>query len=254
MIFYFSGTGNSQHVAEALQENPQEKIVDIAAVQEKGRYGFHSRTGEAVGLVCPVYYSGIPKIMLEFIRHLKLKDDYGYIYLVLTHGGGPGGSAYMAFRELRKRGYQLNAAFDVKMPSNYIFIGKGADTREEDQRILDAEPVIRSIREAVIRRETSSMSFGLGEKLCAWSMYPLCEMYMPVRKFYTDDRCVGCGVCAARCPEKCIEMVDGQPVWTKKRCIRCMSCLRCNAIQYGHNTRDRRRYRYHAAGDHTSCS
>ena len=52
--------------------------------------------GEAVGLVCPVYYSGIPRIMLEFIRHVKLKGDYEYIYLVLTHGGGPGGAAVHA--------------------------------------------------------------------------------------------------------------------------------------------------------------
>ena len=249
MIFYFSGTGNSLHVAEVLQRDKKEKIVDIAKVQQKGKYGFPIKEGEAVGLICPVYYSGIPKIMLEFIRHIKLKGDYGYIYLVLTHGGGPGGAAYMAWRELRKRGYHLDAAYDVKMPSNYLFLGKDPDPKEVDQLILDAEPVIRSIRKAVMERRTSHMSFGIGEKLCAWSMYPLCEMYMPVKKFYADDRCVGCGACASRCPEKCIEMIDGLPVWTKKRCIRCMSCMRCNAIQYGKVIKNRRRYRYHKVGD-----
>ena len=254
MIFYFSGTGNSLHVAEALREDEKEKIVDIAKVQQKGKYGFHIRKGEAVGLVCPVYYSGIPRIMLEFIRHVRLKDDYGYIYLVLTHGGGPGGAAYMTWRELKKRGYHMSACFDIRMPRNYIFIRDAMDPEEEDQRIRDAEPVICDIREAVIRRETTPMTFGPGSRLCAWTMYPLCEMYMPVRKFYTDDRCIGCGVCASRCPEKCIEMIDGRPVWTKKRCIRCMSCLRCNAIQYGNVIKDRRRYRYHAVGDHAGCS
>ena len=254
MIFYFSGTGNSLHAAKILQEDENEKIVDIAKVQQKGKYGFPIRKGEAVGLICPVYYSGIPRIMLEFIRHVKLKEDYGYIYLVLTHGGGPGGASYMAWRELRKRGYHLDAAFDVKMPSNYIFMGKDPDPLEEDRRILDAEPVLEAIREAVQRRETTPLSFGPANKLAAWSMYPLCEMYMPVKKFYTDDRCIGCGVCASRCPEKCIEMINGKPAWTKKRCIRCMSCLRCNAIQYGNVIKNRRRYRYHTVGDHADCS
>lgn len=245
MIFYFSGTGNSLHVAEVLRQDETERIVDIAKVQEKRKYGFPIRKGEAVGLVCPVYYSGIPRIMLEFIRHVKLKGDYEYIYLVLTHGGGPGGAAYMTWRELKKRGYQLDAAFDVKMPSNYVFIGKDADPEEEDRRIREAESVIRKIRESVLSRETTPMEFSLGSKASAWSMYPLCEMYMPVKKFYADDRCIGCGVCASRCPEKCIEMIDGTPVWTKKRCIRCMSCVRCNAIQYGNVIKNRRRYRYH---------
>ena len=243
MIFYFSGTGNSLHAAKVLCDN--EKLVDMAAVQQKGKYGFHIREGEAVGLVCPVYYSGIPKIVLEFIRHVKLKDNYSYIYLVVTHGGGPGGAAYMTWRELKKRGYRLDAAFDVKMPSNYCFFGKDADPEEEDRRIREAEPVIQKIREAVLRRETTPMTFGPGEKLCAWSMYPLCDRYMPTKRFYTDDRCVGCGVCASRCPQKCIEMIEGVPVWTNDRCIRCMSCLRCNAIQFGNMIKNRRRYRYH---------
>ena len=53
------------------------------------------------------------------------------------------------------------------------------------------------------------------------------------------------GVAVDNFGDKCIEMIDGVPVWTKKRCIRCMSCVRCNAIQYGNVIKNRRRYRYH---------
>ncbi|MBQ9155850.1 MAG: EFR1 family ferrodoxin [Eubacterium sp.] len=243
MIFYFSGTGNSLHVAEVLQSD--EQIVDMAEALRRRRCGFHIRAGEAVGLVCPVYYSGVPKLVLEFIRHLHLKDDYTYTYLVLTHGGGPGAAGAMVEHELKKKGYHLDAIYDVKMPANYVMVGQPAAQEEEDQRILDAEPVIRDIREAVLERRFDLPDYSPVSRALTWSMYPLCDRYMPTKKFYTDDSCIGCGVCAKRCPVDAITMVDGRPVWQKNHCIRCMSCLRCNAIQYGNIIKDKRRYRYH---------
>ena len=119
----------------------------------------------------------------------------------------------MAERELKKRGYHLDAVYDVKMPSNYIIMGKDKDREEEDRRILDAEPVIGDIRKAVRERRQSLPHFGMISRMMTWSMYPLCDRYMPTKKFYTDDRCIGCGVCASRCPVDCISMEDGRPVW-----------------------------------------
>ena len=243
MIFYFSGTGNSLHVAKSLQND--EKIVDMAEALKKRRCGFHIKEGEAVGFVCPVYASGLPKVVLDFIRHLRLKDHYSYIYLVLTHAGGPGAAGAVAMRELKKRGYALNAIFDVKMPTNYIFILTLPDQKVEDERILAAEPVIQEIREAVLKRSQHLPSYNPASILASYAMYPVFDGYRSTDGFYADDRCVGCGACESRCPVRAISMVDGRPVWRKKHCIRCMSCLRCNAIQYNDKLKDKRRYRYH---------
>lgn len=242
MILYFSGTGNAKHVAESMGDS---RIVDMKDALAKKKCGFTLKENEPVGIVCPVYYSGVPKTVLELLRHMKLKGDITYVYGILTHGGGPGGAGSMLENELKKKGYPLHACFDVNMNSNYIMFGPLRKTvEEEDECLKAAEETIQEIKASVDERVHVKPNWSKMDRILTKSMYLLCDRYMSTKKFYADSSCVGCGVCAKRCPSQCIEMIDGIPNWTKNECVRCMACLQCNAVQYGNKMNGVRRYKY----------
>ena len=44
-------------------------------------------------------------------------------------------------------------------------------------------------------------------------------------KFTVEGTCIGCGLCAKKCPVDAIEMRDGRPVWVQDRCAMCLRCL-----------------------------
>jgi Fe-S-cluster-containing hydrogenase component 2 len=53
---------------------------------------------------------------------------------------------------------------------------------------------------------------------------------------HVEESCIGCGLCAKKCPVQAIEMQNKKPVWVKDKCVMCLGCLhRCPkfAIQYG---------------------
>ena len=83
-------------------------------------------------------------------------------------------------------------------------------------------------------------------QLTELSDLPAAYMYETERKTknlsVNKDVCVGCGVCAKKCPVGAIQMKEGRPVWKSEECEMCLGCLhRCPkfAISYGNGKTDR---------------
>lgn len=60
-----------------------------------------------------------------------------------------------------------------------------------------------------------------------------------------NSSCIGCGLCAKKCPVKAIKMKEKRPVWVKDKCAMCLGCLhRCPkfAIECGSKSKKHGQY------------
>ena len=243
MIFYFTGTGNSQYAAQKLSAEG-ERIVSVVECLRKDEYTFELSENESVGIVFPVFFGGLPIAVRQFIERLRLNTRPGYLYGVMTYGGALSGAGAMLRDVLGEAGYALDAAFAVRMPDNYVIQFTVAPEAEEQKILRQADLDLGRIQSKIATRQRSFAGVSLAGRALTAAMYP---RYLNGRKtapFTTNDSCIGCAACANRCPSRAIEMKDGHPTWIKERCSFCMSCVRCGAIEYGTKLTGKTRYKH----------
>ena len=247
IIYYFTGTGNSlaaaKKIAAALGDC---ELVPIALLQKTA--GDITPQAERVGIICPVYFSGLPVMVAEFAARLELSGPE-YVFSIVTLGGAGGSSALRQLDSILKRRHNrgLDAGFMVKMPGNYILMYDPPSARKREKLLAMADEELAGIAEVVNRCEVRKLPSSFLAGLLHSLMYPrfASHVHDDDRQFSVDGNCTSCGTCAAVCPAKNIEMVDGKPVW-QHHCELCCACIHlCPAgiIQAGPRTATRQRYR-----------
>ena len=250
MIFYFSGTGNSKHVAVQLAAMLGEQLVAIGEAVAEGNYNFVLAEGEKVGWVFPTYSWGPAPIAADFASRVQLQG-YGadtYCYMVATCGDEVGETVTMFAKSLGN--ISLKAAFSVQMPNNYILLpGFDVDDKVLERSKIEASAArIKAVAEAIAaKREIIDVVVGPWRRLKSRLIYPLFRRFAMSDKAFAanTDVCTRCGLCARECPANNITLDGGSlPRW-HGNCTMCLSCIhRCpvRAIEYGKATRSKGRY------------
>ena len=244
-IYYFSGTGNSLALAKSLAGKLGNVRLTKIAYTIEPEIISHA---QKIGIIYPVYSFGMPKIVMEFINKLKVPSG-SYVFAICNYGGMPGNAMKQTRQALAQRNIKLNAGFGLVMPSNYLPFG-GAEPEEKFQRkVSKAEKRLEDIARIIKAGENTKIEnpwyipFWLTQLI--WKYFAK-GAGREARKFFADQKCTSCGLCAKICPSANIQLVEGKPQWGEN-CEVCLACLQwCpfHAIQMGNIPPDRKRYHH----------
>ncbi|MFO8184153.1 MAG: EFR1 family ferrodoxin [Candidatus Aegiribacteria sp.] len=244
-IYWFSGSGNSLHVAKRIGEAVEgAELIPVAEAT-----GEVEELPRQLGLVFPVYAWGPPALVAEFIENLPAGSP-DYVFAVATCGSSPGSTMSITGRKLEKRGIVLDASMTLRMVENYPPMG-GAPGSEKQAAVLEAaEKELDAIVEKVAEGWRGSCGRNnLFFSLLGRVVHPLFSRNVSKQagRFRADDRCTSCGLCVQVCPVRNIELDDeGRPIWGN-RCQQCFACFHwCpeEAVQFGRRTEKQPRYHH----------
>lgn len=237
MIFYFSATGNSRHVAERIAENIGDRAIPITDCLKGERFNFITQPNEKIGFVCPVYNFSLPITVIDFIEKLNLKMNGGYVFTVVTLGGFSGGTTRQLKSLLEKRGIICNAHYSVRMPDTWTPVYDVSNKEKIEKINNKADKYIDKIIRRIKR--TSDGNYDMRRLPFCKNAYKGYENMRRTETLSVNQNCTGCGLCEKLCPVEAIKIQNGKPEWVKEKCAMCLGCLhRCPgfAIQRGNKT------------------
>ena len=243
MVLYFTGTGNSQYVADVIARQLGDELVSINNYMKNGIAGDFI-SGKPYVLVCPTYAWRVPLVVEEWLKTARL-DGCDDMYFVLTAGSGSGGAGKYARRLCDKIKMNYKGLATVKMPENYLAMFPVPSERLAKKIVAKALPVTEEIAKTIESGEDIVTKTGFVDGFMStvinWIFF---TFIVKDSGFHLEKECTSCGKCVEACPLNNIDLIEGEPYW-QGNCTHCMVCIcSCPAecIEYKKATQKRRRY------------
>lgn len=225
LIHYFSGTGNTCHMAETIasvikSSGHSAELLNIekAVNVDLNEYDTH--------IFCfPVYGFGTPSIMLQYISKLRMHKKLKAA-VICTSAGAEGQALMHVKGMLEKRGCNVYLTDMIIYTYNWTQFFNPQSKEVEEKVFKAADEKTVEITKKIIGNEKYIKKKNLIVLLLSWVVFLVFNNFgrRILGKIYiADDSCTGCGLCKNSCPSQTIDMHNGKPCWSS----RCTSCQRC---------------------------
>lgn len=239
IIFYFSGTGNTEEVLSMLANALDYEGVhsDCYAIDDCIRNGNIPSISDydSVGIGYPIYAFNVPSIVAAFIKKLPRAD--GKPLFVFKTAGEPfllnHASSYYIFLHLRKKGYIFNYERHFLMPYNIIF-------RYNDEVVKQ----IYLLSQKLAQKMASDLSKGITHEPNFNPAIVFVSLIFRIqwigaaingRLQRTGNSCSLCQKCVKECKTDNIRLEHGKIRfgWNCTMCMRCIMYCPQKAIKAG---------------------
>ncbi len=239
-ILYYTGTGNSYLAA---------KDVGIALNTEKPErlnrnYLNNNKKidSEKLVIVFPLYYGGLPGMVLEFFKKIDT-TDVKEVIAIITRGDSYGIVDRQIIPFIQDK---LKGLYYITMPSNYVILYNTLENEESINILKIYKFEIKKIIDRIVDNnhkvdQTIDLYRILGR---LFQLFFRFKLKSTDKRFHVTDKCNNCDICSKVCTNNNITLENKKPLWNGK-CEECMACIHLcpqRAIQYGRGTYSRRRY------------
>lgn len=263
LIYVMSGTGNTYRVANWLRDlaESQDIATRLVMIDEISRKTApFAGKNSLVSVMFPAHGLMAPWSMLKFLFWMPLGKG-AYAVPLATRGGiklgrliipgAVGLGNFIAALLLTVKGYRVKGWFSLDMPVNMINLHWGMKPENIDYILVKSrrkfELVARRLlagKHIIYMRNT--IWDGLWGGVLIWLvpvfpiLYLLYGKTFMAKLMFSNNRCIGCGLCAKFCPNDAIVMKrvgeKKRPFWSFhcEACLRCMGFCRQRAVEAGH--------------------
>jgi len=242
LVVYFSQTGNTEQVAEAIAEGLSRGgagPIDVRPIREVGPSDWLAY--QALGLGTPVFYYHEPPNVRDWIKALAASAEPIPVFTFNTNGGNPCNTLRRMQKFLAKRGGRVLDSFECFGYDTYpIYLKSFRKWGHPDADDLAGASAFGEAFAGKARRFLAGEPVGettydfVGGRLFRLSWIcrkPVLDRFFPKLNLVAD-LCTRCGACARACPTGNI-LLQPDPLFLNE-CIHCYLCERIcpeNAIR-----------------------
>ena len=223
-IYYFTGTGNSLHVARKLAAHIENSSVEPMSRLAKRGGSDEPEDLAAVGFVFPVYFDRIPDIVRTAIAGSLLPTG-AYLFAVSVSGEPTGNAVVELGRLLQSKGLRLGYGLNVALADNSIIMRTSPETTE--RRFAEFDEQVGAIADSIRARSRNDYEAARSTRLAVMgpvNRFGFDYLYQARQRTVDEARCSRCGLCVKLCPVGNIVLTDGV-VSIGSDCQLCFACL-----------------------------
>lgn len=264
-VFYIlSGTGNTFRLGCWMKEMFEAKggTAELWMSEDASpQNDLKQSRGQLIGFLFPAHGFLPPWSMIKFLFRFPLSKGSS-VFCAATRGslqlgplkipGASGFATFLAALILLLKGYRVKGLFSLDMPSNFINFHWGLHPKNIEKIINKAKRRTQGLADRLwggkrIFLTLNNLWEAAWAALIFWLvpvfpiLYLIFGRLFMAKMMFSDNRCVGCGLCAKSCASQAIQMIKvgsrHYPYWTYhcENCMRCMAFCNKKAVQAGHS-------------------